>query len=299
MNKYYFALGALGFAILLAIIGGFSIVGSPITKKAQALDKQRINDFTQIKYAIDNYYLKHNLLPKSLDDVKNENTSYTPINTEDPETKKIYKYQAKSLISYELCTEFSTDTKINSSADRTTPTFSTFETPTEHSKGYQCISYTTYSSAYGPTPTPYCQDFEKLGTITYVLDSQINVEVKENGTSNTYAVTSNSATHSLENFKINEQVKILLTNCKFTLVKITATNTLSPTPSCENYTILGKVVSDQGTYISINYDSTTPSGQSFLNAGRGFTDTTLVGKPTTGDRVQVTANSCKYTITTL
>lgn len=309
MNKYYIALGILGLAILLSIIGGFSIVDSPFAKRAQALDKERLSDFGDIKYAIDTYYQKYYRLPSSLNEVKAQ-SSYQNYSIQDPQTKKIYDYREKSTASYELCTEFSTDTttnsaKSNGSFGMTADAFVlpplNYETSpsTTHSKGYDCITYTVkYSTYYSPTPTPSCQAYEKYGTITLKNATALTISFDTGGST---TVPRNSTQYT--DLEVGDKAIMQYKNCIFTIIKYNGfSSSLTPTPpgsKCDTYSVTGKVVSDQGSYISITFDEKTASGQDFLNASRSGTYVTMIGNPSMGDRVQVQSYSCTYTITVL
>src|SRR3989344_984266 len=99
-NKKIFIF-VLGIFVLLLIIVGLMLAGSPISQQALKYDEIRLRNFSSISYEITNYYEK-----------------FSPN-------------------SYKLCTVFSTDSKsansqysyINSSSIK------------QHKKGYDCVIY--------------------------------------------------------------------------------------------------------------------------------------------------------------
>src|SRR3990172_8481784 len=111
-NKKIFIF-VLGIFVLLLIIVGLMLAGSPISQQALKYDEIRLRNFSSISYEITNFSIA------------------------DPETKRIYDYQKFSPNSYKLCTVFSTDSKsansqysyINSSSIK------------KHKKGYDCVIY--------------------------------------------------------------------------------------------------------------------------------------------------------------
>ena len=175
MKKYYLAIILLGFLIAAIIYQGFSIVGSPFLKKQIAQDKQRINDFTEISYAISNYYNKNYYLPKSLDQIefdsysKQKGTKIT-----DPITGKKYHYETTSTIKYELCTTFATDSKeIDDMFNNNSKTpnyyydynYVYYDEKYQHKKGYDCIKLSVDSYNY-PKISPYVYPTTKTGVFS-------------------------------------------------------------------------------------------------------------------------------------
>ncbi len=64
------ALAWLGIiVVLIGIIGGFMVVGSPTKQRELRFDSQRVNDLSNIQYQIVNYWQKKGTLPSVLSDL--------------------------------------------------------------------------------------------------------------------------------------------------------------------------------------------------------------------------------------
>ena len=97
-------------AVLVSIVGGFFIVGSPATQRERRFDEQRITDLRNIQSTIVyNYYASKGKLPASLSDLRNDITGFIP--PVDPQTGKDYDYRVNDALTFELCADFKTDSK--------------------------------------------------------------------------------------------------------------------------------------------------------------------------------------------
>lgn len=177
MFRYNLFIGILGIIILTLLIVCFTIVGVPISQEAKDLDQIRLSNFSSLKYQIDNYYQNNKRLPINLS-VLNLSTDY-----KDPKTKAQYNYKILSSYTYELCAEFSTDTKNQKSsllfipkvyALPVIPVDQPSYSSDAHKKGYDCIQYRISDNVlnrtyYNPTPTPRPSSFK----ITYPSAQQI------------------------------------------------------------------------------------------------------------------------------
>src|SRR5689334_14627785 len=94
---------------VLAGIYGFSRIPSPAKQHAIKLDHKRIADLANIQYSITDYAQTNDALPTSLDQVKTQRYSTTPLEKTDPETNVPYEYTVISSTSYQLCATFTTD----------------------------------------------------------------------------------------------------------------------------------------------------------------------------------------------
>lgn len=90
--------------VLIGIVGGFVIVGSPATQRAQRFDNQRINDLINIQWQITDYWQKTGKLPQNLDVLNDPVGNY--LLPQDPDTKSSYEYSVKETNSFELCANF-------------------------------------------------------------------------------------------------------------------------------------------------------------------------------------------------
>ena len=93
--------------ILLGIIYGMFIIGSPASQRARMLDEQRINDLSSIQSQIVyTQWQNKGEVPQNLDALKDPISGY--ILPTDPETKESYEYKMISKNSFELCATFKT-----------------------------------------------------------------------------------------------------------------------------------------------------------------------------------------------
>lgn len=91
--------------VVLSIIGGFFIMGSPATQRALRQDQQRIDDLRNLQSQVTEYYRTTEKLPKTLDDLKDPLIgNYIQ---DDPETGEPYEYTPTGDLVFELCATFS------------------------------------------------------------------------------------------------------------------------------------------------------------------------------------------------
>lgn len=99
--------------VVLPLVLAFMNVESPRETKMRKIDESVLRSFSQIRYAIDNYYQGEQVLPGSLEVLKDSN--YTPIINEDqikhPQSGNSYEYNIIATTTYELCADFLTANK--------------------------------------------------------------------------------------------------------------------------------------------------------------------------------------------
>ncbi len=102
--------------VLLAVVSGFVVTGSPAARRAERLDEQRLMDVQSIVSTVDNiaYDGKWDTprsqlplvpLPATLDEVAKLGSIDT-ISTRDPETGMLYEYRVTGTSTFEVCTTF-------------------------------------------------------------------------------------------------------------------------------------------------------------------------------------------------
>jgi len=106
-RKMRIALYTVSTIVLLVIIYGITVIGSPATQRAKMMDDQRISDLSNIQYQIVySQWENKGTVPATLDALKDPISGYTlPL---DPETKLSYEYTMLSKNSFELCATFKT-----------------------------------------------------------------------------------------------------------------------------------------------------------------------------------------------
>ncbi|OGG00796.1 hypothetical protein A2153_00070 [Candidatus Gottesmanbacteria bacterium RBG_16_38_7b] len=168
MRKYYIFITVLGVVTLGVLIGGFKLVGTPISSRLEKLDSERLSNFNTIKYKIEDYYRNNGYLP---DDLRLLSGS---LKLSDPKTGKAYDYVIVRDREYKLCSEFATDTW--QSRDDENSSYS--NTENRHRKGYDCIGYTISSYVGRPTPTMRIYRTPTPAVFSYCPGSLIDGECK-------------------------------------------------------------------------------------------------------------------------
>lgn len=110
INKKLLSKFFLGIAVLLflaSVLFSFKVMGSPATQRAFRLDSRRVNDLQSIQWQVINYYQQKELMPEKLEDLRDP-LSYSTLPV-DPEFEKgkVYEYNLKEGLTFELCADFS------------------------------------------------------------------------------------------------------------------------------------------------------------------------------------------------
>jgi len=129
----------ISIVIIVSIITGFFIVGSPSKQRLYKFDERRINDLQMIQGEIINQWIQKEKLPVVLDDLKNSISGFSP--PKDPETNADYEYNILSNISFELCAVFKTKGISTSRTEVRTPVpyYEPYNQNWEHGIGKVCF----------------------------------------------------------------------------------------------------------------------------------------------------------------
>ena len=106
--------------VVLAIVAGFFIVGTPAHARLMRLDTQKVTDMQQLQSEITNYYQQKRILPASLSEL-NDPLLYNTVPV-DPQTGGAYEYTKDSDLGFELCANFNLESQQNSTM-RTMPVY--------------------------------------------------------------------------------------------------------------------------------------------------------------------------------
>jgi hypothetical protein len=94
----------VGLLVILSILAGFLIVGTPQEARMYRLDQQKINDLQNIQWQIINFWQQKQALPAGLDELNDPLSGFTiPV---DVETGESYDYARTSQTSFKLCATF-------------------------------------------------------------------------------------------------------------------------------------------------------------------------------------------------
>jgi hypothetical protein len=131
-------LGA-GAVVLLTIVAGFFILGSPADVRLMRFDNQKISDLQSIQWELVTYWQRKEVLPATLDELHDPLNAYAiPV---DSQTGEQYGYERTSNSSFRLCAVF------NHEGDdpyayprRPSPELGRFEVDTwQHGIGERCF----------------------------------------------------------------------------------------------------------------------------------------------------------------
>lgn len=98
--------------ILVMLVSGFFIVGSPAQQRQIRMDERRVSDLQTIQSQIINYWDLKDKLPAELSQLEDDITGFRV--PEDPETGAGYEYSAKGDLQFELCASFNLESTSDS-----------------------------------------------------------------------------------------------------------------------------------------------------------------------------------------
>ncbi len=142
--------------IVITIISGFFIVGTPWQARQYRYDDQKVGDLQNIQYQVVNYWQSKEKLPATLADLEDPISGFkAPI---DPQSGGQYTYQATGGLSFKLCATFNAQTQPYSSATRTAPMAPTpagevgkpIQDNWQHGAGEVCFDRTIDPQRYPP-----------------------------------------------------------------------------------------------------------------------------------------------------
>lgn len=106
-----FAYGSSAF-VVLAIVVGFLVMGSPYAQKEKRFDAERVSHLQMIQGQIISYWQAKQKLPKALEDIKDPLSGFViPV---DPMNQSQYEYVIKGDYSFQLCATFTRETPAGS-----------------------------------------------------------------------------------------------------------------------------------------------------------------------------------------
>ncbi|QQG37561.1 MAG: hypothetical protein HYS26_02935 [Candidatus Kaiserbacteria bacterium] len=137
---------AAGVAVLLTILAGFLILGTPGEVRLKRLDVQKTEDLSNIQWQIINYWQQKEALPASLVDL--EDPLGGQMIPTDPQTGEAYVYRKTADLQFSLCATFNSE-----STDRgTVRPYDSLEGNWKHGVGEVCFDRTIDPERYPPYP---------------------------------------------------------------------------------------------------------------------------------------------------
>ncbi len=144
----------VGLVVLIAIVSGFFIVGTPAEIRAKKQDALRLNDLQNIQWQVVNYWQQKEELPASLQEMEDPiSGNVTPV---DPATKEPYGYRATGRLTFEICATFAMEGGNQMMNGRSVPMDPSIapamlkEDNWQHDAGEQCFTRTIDPERYPP-----------------------------------------------------------------------------------------------------------------------------------------------------
>jgi hypothetical protein len=128
-----FFYGAL-VAVVIALVSAFVFVESPTETRNRRQDERLLYKFDRIASELDNFYNNKKVLPKNLEELRDNSTYLPASDLTDQTTGKMIEYKVISEREYELCGEFK-------SATQTRPGHTDYLVERwPHEAGFHCLS---------------------------------------------------------------------------------------------------------------------------------------------------------------
>lgn len=99
--------------VLIILISGFFIVGTPGYQRLAKIDDEKINHLQTIQNELVYYWQNKDELPDQLSALEDPLRNFTV--PRDPISGKMYTYNKKGTLTFELCADFATEYRINGS----------------------------------------------------------------------------------------------------------------------------------------------------------------------------------------
>jgi hypothetical protein len=138
--------GAASLLVLLALVGGFFIIGLPQNQRLIRLDEQKISDLQNIQSQVVTYWQQKNRLPVKTDELKDPLASYNQVPI-DTDRNEAYEYKVTGAMSFELCATFNTK---STTSTVTRPVGYSADENWMHESGRTCFTRTIDPERYPP-----------------------------------------------------------------------------------------------------------------------------------------------------
>jgi len=139
---------AAGVAVLIAIVSGFFIMGSPSQVRMYRFDSQKESDLQNIQWQVVNYWQQKEELPSTEAQLEDPLSGWTmPI---DPQGQD-YRYEKTGDLSFKLCATFNASSQDARNSEATpVRAYGSLEGNFEHEMGETCFDRTIDPERYPP-----------------------------------------------------------------------------------------------------------------------------------------------------
>lgn len=130
--------------VLVAVVAGLAVVGSPAKERARKRDQQRISNLQELENNIIMYWQAKKALPVALNDLNDATRGITiPL---DPQTRQPYSYTIGEALTFTLCATFEHDGK-------GVPNYRSSDDIWDYTAGQTCFERTIDPDFYKDTNT--------------------------------------------------------------------------------------------------------------------------------------------------
>ena len=129
----------------VVLVAGFVLAGSPFRQRLVRFDEQKVSDLQGIQWQTINYWQKKQVLPGSIEALRDDIAGYVP--PKDAQSDSAYEYRVTGALSFELCAEFNTES--DSSKYAAQDPYLAGES-WEHGAGRECFARTIDPELYPP-----------------------------------------------------------------------------------------------------------------------------------------------------
>ena len=142
---------AAGALVILSIIAGFFIMGSPSQVRLYRFDSEKVNNLENIQWQIISYWQQKQSLPASLAELEDPISGW--IIPQDPQGGA-YRYEKKGNLQFELCADFNAETRkgMDGQSVPARP-YGSMDSNWQHGEGETCFDRTIDPERYPPYPT--------------------------------------------------------------------------------------------------------------------------------------------------
>lgn len=145
---------AVAALVVVSIVSGFFIVGTPQQARQYRLDEQRVGDLQSVQWQLVNYWQQKQALPASLEQLNDPISGFAA--PADPATGAPYRYERTGAMSFKLCATFAAPDRFVDPAYARPVTAIPAEGKTggdtwKHGAGEVCFDRTIDPELYPPT----------------------------------------------------------------------------------------------------------------------------------------------------
>ena len=142
----------VGVLVLISIIAGFVIVGTPQDARLYRLDQQKVNDLQSIQWQIVNFWQQKQQLPGELSDLSDPLSGFVvPMDVQSGDS---YRYEATSNSSFRLCATFNMPSRGGDPSYAEPYRYAGEQQNWSHEAGEVCFDRTIDPERYPPYTKP-------------------------------------------------------------------------------------------------------------------------------------------------